>query len=761
MNGYEILYEDLVGTIERPDGVRLSLCGIEACVASALVNVYGADITLSPPQVEALDAGLLEVDGHFVISAPTNSGKTLIALLRIFHRIIRHGGRYVFVVPLKALAEEKTEELRAICRGLETACGRKVEVVVSTGDYKLTGDMPDTPPPEKGEILVCTPERLEVIMRNQANHAWAKSVDTYVLDEFHLLGDANRGARFDILVARILSVCKQSSILALSATIGGLKSIQDWLAAGGRTVIVVDNSYRYPQLNRRLIRTDEKDQFILNAASSLAPIESLLVFVYRKTDAETLVRQLESSDTNISGVGYFHAGMSLDERRDMSQRYRDRDVRILVATTSLKMGVNTPASKVIIRDSVFPGVGKLGMSDVLQMLGRAGRGDLPGEGIVLLSAKESFEHLLDGFKASTVEALQPRLIRQKTRSRPSTTVPDGMQPLRTALLSEIASRSDARSQELSEFLAATYAGHCLGIRHVELSQHIQVLIKDKLIYQVENSEDTYAATRLGRTVSHTGLSAETGGMLAGFIRALIHMGQKQQENGQEDSGYLRRLSEFDLLCLACASYEARDGLSRVRSGQDISSVIEFVEQLAPDEKPLFNLWRDTASSEYPTRRLLASLKFASASGSDQEQQIQYYRVLRTGMMLYEHAHGLPIVQLTIKYGIYPGAFENQQKGQITWVLNGLAQICSSNKCYKLDFLAMRIFELIEDLTLGAGLGKLMVLEGFGRRSAEKLLAAGIQNLSDQRLRSLETLQSIGLSNSLAKKVTQVTNRQMR
>jgi replicative superfamily II helicase len=131
------------------------------------------------------------------------------------------------------------------------------------------------------------------------------------------------------------------------------------------------------------------------------------------------------------------------------------------------------------------------------------------------------------------------------------------------------------------------------------------------------------------------------------------------------------------------------------------------------------------------------------------------------MMLYEHAHGIPTEQLAVNYGIYPGEFENQQKGQITWLLNGLAQICSSNKCYKLDFLAMRIFELIENLTLGAELGKLMGLEGFGRRSAEKLLAAGIQNLSDQRLGSQETLQSLGLSSRLAKKVVQVASRKMR
>lgn len=761
MSDYEVLYEDVVGEPTRSEGLSLSACGVDSCVASALSTVYGSDITLSPPQIEALDAGLLEGDGHFVISAPTNSGKTLIALLRIFHRLIQHGGRHVFVVPLKALAEEKTDELRHICQEVEALCGRKIEVGVSTGDYKLTGDMPDSPPPDKGEILVCTPERLEVMLRNPANQIWARSVDTFVLDEFHLLGDANRGARYEILVARILTICKQSSILALSATIGGIESVADWLTTSCHAVKVVNNTYRYPQLKRRLISTNKKDQFIMNCVRSLAPTESLLVFVYRKVDAETLVQLLDQTDARQVGVGFFHAGMPYTLRREVARRYRNKEVRVLVATTSLKMGVNTPANKVIIRDPLFPGIGKLGVSDVLQMLGRAGRGNLPGEGIVLFGVKESSDHLQTGLLRNTVESLQPKLIPAQPRFRAGKADAHAIQPLRTAVLSEIAARSDIRLGELSSFLAATYSGHSLGVRHVDLAQLIQELSKDKLIYQIENSEDIYAATRLGRTVSYSGLSAESGGMLAGFLRALITLSQKAQDVGREDGSYLRRLSKLDLLCLACASYEVRDALLPARTAKDVQAVVEFIERLSPEEKPLFNLWRDTQSNEYPTRRLLSSLRFPASTATKEEQTTQYYRILRTAMMLYEHAHGISIEQLALKYGIYPGEFENQQKSQITWILNGLAQICSSNKCYKLDFIALQIFELIEDLTLGACLGKLMTMEGFGRRSAEKLLSAGIRELSDARLKSTEILVNLGLTTTQATKVSQMTSRKSR
>ena len=100
-----------------------------------------------------------------------------------------------------------------------------------------------------------------------------------------------------------------------------------------------------------MIELDDKDAFILEKADeALATTgRSLLIFVYRKTDAELLAKTLSSHFVDSAAVGYFHAGLTLSERKEVAGRFREGDVRVLVTTTSLKMGVNTPATEVIVR----------------------------------------------------------------------------------------------------------------------------------------------------------------------------------------------------------------------------------------------------------------------------------------------------------------------------------------------------------------------------------------------------------------------------
>lgn len=107
---YKLIYEDVVGAPSRPDGPRLADLAIPSSLRQALADDYGSEARLSPPQLWAIENGILTARASFLISAPTNSGKTLIAVLRMFASAIEKRSRHVFVVPLKALAEEKAEE---------------------------------------------------------------------------------------------------------------------------------------------------------------------------------------------------------------------------------------------------------------------------------------------------------------------------------------------------------------------------------------------------------------------------------------------------------------------------------------------------------------------------------------------------------------------------------------------------------------------------------------------------------------------------
>ena len=233
MTSPKICYVDTVGSGSRPVGRLLSELELPGALVAALVAYFGKDLALTPPQADALANGVVSGDAHFLVSALTNSGKTLIALLRLFSRSISSGGRFIYVAPLKVLAEEKVQELRKISELLKSFGGREVLVDISTGDYRISEDLPDSPPNEKAEILVCTPERLDVLLRNPEYHSWAASVDTFVFDEFHLLGQAGRGARFESLVTRIVLTCPQSVLLALSATFGSVERSDSMAFSGG------------------------------------------------------------------------------------------------------------------------------------------------------------------------------------------------------------------------------------------------------------------------------------------------------------------------------------------------------------------------------------------------------------------------------------------------------------------------------------------------------------------------------------------------
>ncbi|MFZ1538725.1 MAG: DEAD/DEAH box helicase [Chromatiaceae bacterium] len=759
-----ILYEDVVGHSVRPEGPRLSEIAIPTPLAAGLVAFFGADIRLSPPQVQALDAGVIRDSAHFLVSAPTNSGKTLIALLRVMAGALSDGARSVYVVPLKALAEEKAEEMARLVNLIAAAGGRRIRIRVSTGDYRLSGDFLGSPPPYAPEVLICTPERLEVILRHPDNLDWARSVATYVLDEFHLLGEEGRGAVMESLVTRLLMYVPESSILALSATIGGLEALASWLGHRGKSVCVLDSDYRYPPLRRMVVETDDKDAFVADRTARILAEDqsSLLIFVYRKADAEALAKALRSQVASPETVSHFHAGLPLAERRDVAKRFRGGEIRVLVATSSLKMGINTPATEVIVRDTVYFGAGRLRNADILQMMGRAGRGNIPGDGYVLCASTEGVPSYPDDLAHGRVEPIEPQLVRPAISGgrRQTENLVDQADPLCAVVLSELARRGEASMVDLRGFIEHSYSGWQMNPANIALDPQLASLDRSKLIYRVENAESTYGATKLGRTTVFSGLSPESGAMLGGFLRALIKLGQQGTDGQDGGPSYLRRLRELDFLFLSVASFEARHSLLRKPTKKDKIKAEEYVENLPTDEKPLINLWRSPTSADYPTRRLLSSLRFPVPT-DEQSVEASFYRLLGTAILLHRHARGATLHVLVAEYGSHAGSLESGVKYTATWVLSCLAEICRSDRCYKLDFLAMRIYELLEDLSLGSTLGKLATIKGVGRTTVRRLMEAGYSDMNTLAKIDESAMTGLGVTPKRAASIARFLRRQAR
>ena len=131
---------------------------------------------LYPPQAEALPHVL---EGkNLVMAVPTASGKSLVAYIAVLEAALR-GKKSIYMVPLRALAWEKYEDLKEFEE-------MGIKVGISVGDLEGSGEHLG-----RYDIIVCTSEKADSLLRHGAG--WLGEVKVVVADEIHLINDASRG----------------------------------------------------------------------------------------------------------------------------------------------------------------------------------------------------------------------------------------------------------------------------------------------------------------------------------------------------------------------------------------------------------------------------------------------------------------------------------------------------------------------------------------------------------------------------------------
>jgi helicase len=170
--------------------------------------------TLNPVQEKAIHAGLLDNKSQ-LICAPTASGKTLVATMAIANTLGK--GKAIYIVPLKALANEKFNEYQELLKPTT------FKVIQSTGDIDS-----DSPYLANYDLIILTSEKLDSLLRHKV--AWLSEIETVVIDEIHLLNDPNRGPTLEIIITLLKQLIKPQ-IVGLSATIGNPQELAKWLEA--------------------------------------------------------------------------------------------------------------------------------------------------------------------------------------------------------------------------------------------------------------------------------------------------------------------------------------------------------------------------------------------------------------------------------------------------------------------------------------------------------------------------------------------------
>ena len=177
---------------------------------------------LRPSQEKSINKGLL--DGKsLLVCTPTASGKTLIAELAAIKSIIEKKGKAIYIVPLKALASEKYKDFKR-------KYDKVAKIALSIGDI-------DSSDPHLAEydFIIATSEKLDSLTRHHT--PWLSNISVVIVDEIHLLNDAERGPTLEIILTILKQLLKNVQIIGLSATIGNAEELAEWLKAD----LVVDD----------------------------------------------------------------------------------------------------------------------------------------------------------------------------------------------------------------------------------------------------------------------------------------------------------------------------------------------------------------------------------------------------------------------------------------------------------------------------------------------------------------------------------------
>ena len=359
----------------------------------------------TPPQAEALRRGVLEFK-NMLVTAPTASGKTLIAELALANAYLR-GMKVIYATPLKTLASEKYEEF-----SLWYDIG--VKVGISTGDFDEPGEWLG-----RYDVVVATYERLDSIFRLKPS--WLKDVGVIIIDEFHTIGDTDRGPIVELLAVRALREGKQ--LIGLSATVGNPGELAEWLNAelvvsDWRPVRLIEGYYN--KRKKKIFFEDGREEEVSGSLLDYVAVRALrenyqvLIFRQSRSRAEEtakkltrlmpeslgyydLVEKLKSRgapNSEVSalaqlfrrGISFHHAGLSFASRRTIEEGFRAGFLRVVVATPTLAAGINMPARRVIIYTRRYESgyMKPISIAEYKQMAGRAGRPqyDPYGEAVV-------------------------------------------------------------------------------------------------------------------------------------------------------------------------------------------------------------------------------------------------------------------------------------------------------------------------------------------------------------------------------------------
>ncbi len=479
---------------------------------------------LYPPQADCIKTGLL--DGQSIlVSAPTASGKTLIATLAMMSHLSKNKGKVIYLSPLRALAAEKFTEFKKLEK---VPLGKKIRVGISTGDFEnIKKNL------EKSDVLILTNEKMDSIIRHGVE--WVDDIGLVIADEVHLIGDESRGPTLEMILTKLKLLENKPQIVGLSATITNSEELGQWLDCK-----LVENDWRPVPLSEGVcdggeVVMSDGTTFEVERSIRGTPIDlgvqsvkeggQSLVFAETRTRSKSLAtkaseaisqflqknetKELEKVSKKIlannehtdlvntlatlvkKGVAFHHAGLNQNCRETIETEFRKGTIKLLSSTPTLAAGVNLPARRVVIsninRYNAKVGANRpISILEYKQLCGRAGRPQYDDYGESIIVGNQNTEDLIEYYINGEPEPIVSKITDDKS--------------LRTHVLSIVVTNPGIKKEEILDFFLQTLGGRQSRKPTIKFAIDISLRFLSSQYLLVKKGE-RYAATEFGKKTS--------------------------------------------------------------------------------------------------------------------------------------------------------------------------------------------------------------------------------------------------------------------
>ena len=494
-------------------------------------------------QTECLSLPGVLTEKNLVICAPTSAGKTLVAELIALKCVLERKQKVLIIVPFVSVAEEKADYLQSIFNPVG------VKVGGFTGNQSPKGGFNSV------DIAICTIEKANSLVNNILMKKTVEDLGVVVVDELHMIGDGQRGCLLELLLSKILYIESVSKTLLKIQLVGmtlncsGVDLLAEWLndAKVYRTKFrpipltemvmigstLCDTKFNaIPTLDSSEAISDDEDDILSLVKEHVLKGQSVIIFNWTRDRCEILASTLAEAQgkfrksypseaeqfldfsaldgmckqldgvlkkTVSNGVAFHHAGLTCKKRKIIEEAFRRKQVKVLVATTTLSSGVNLPAQLVIVMTPCYDCETYVDIFVYKQMSGRAGRKGMGEVGESILMCKSSDESRVSKLFQSAPKPVQSSLS------------VSNVDPLKRALLEVIASEVAVTKKAIMLYTSCTFKSHNDSKENYPISfmqdEALEFLSKHKFIPS-SAGEQEFSATKLGLATVASALSPE-------------------------------------------------------------------------------------------------------------------------------------------------------------------------------------------------------------------------------------------------------------